>query len=529
MGLFPFHQKYYLNDHSFNFFKTFYNYYILLKKARLKLEINHAVFWISAALIVLFVIFTLCNHTFVKQTAETVQAFIANRFGWFLILTANVILIFVIIVLSSKYGSIRIGGADAKPDFNYWAWLSMLFSAGMGIGLLFYSVAEPIFHFTAPPFETHGNASSAKLAMAFTFFHWGFHAWGIYAMIALSMAFFAYNKKLPLSIRSVFYPILGERIYGPIGNFIDILAVFSTLFGLATSLGLGAEQVNAGLNHVFGIPFSIVSQFILIGGITGLATISVVMGLDKGISRLSQLNIILAIILLAFVFFVGPTFHILDAFVENVGTYVSEFAMMSSWTESYTGTNWQNSWTLFYWAWWIAWSPFVGIFIARISKGRTVREFLLCVMLIPVFFTFVWMTVFGNAAISEELIEAGSISNAVNENVAVAIYALFDRFPLSSITSFIAIIVVISFFVTSSDSASFVVDIITSGGKLNPPVVQRIFWALMEGVLAAVLLMAGGLKALQTAVIATGLPFAIVLLFMCYCLFKGLKEEASVK
>ncbi len=500
-----------------------------MKKLRLKLEINPAVFWISAALIVFFVGFTLYNLDFIKLVSDAVQTFIANRTGWFFVSTVNIILIFVIILLSSKYGNIRIGGADAKPDFNFWSWLAMLFSAGMGIGLLFYSVAEPIFHFTSPPFETQDNATSAKFAMAFTFFHWGLHAWGIYAMIALALAFFAYNRGLPLSVRSVFYPILGDRIYGPIGNLIDILAVFSTLFGLATSLGLGAKQVNAGLNHVFGLPFNNTAQLALIAGITGLATISVVMGLDKGIKRLSQLNIILALILLAFVFFIGPTFHILDAFVQNAGAYVSEFSMMSSWTEAYEGTNWQNGWTLFYWAWWIAWSPFVGIFIARISKGRTVREFLLCVMLIPVFFTFIWMTVFGNSAISEEMANPGSISNAVNENVAVAIYALFERFPLSFITSFIAIIVVISFFVTSSDSASFVVDIITSGGRLNPPVAQRIFWALMEGAVAAVLLMAGGLKALQTAVITTGLPFAIVLLFMCYCLFKGLKEESSAK
>lgn len=496
-----------------------------MKKLLPRLEIHPVVFWVSAALIAFFVCFSIFNLGTIKQTFPFVQAFISNSAGWFFVATVNIILIFVIVLLFTRFGNIRIGGQDAKPDFSYWGWLSMLFSAGMGIGLLFYSVAEPVLHFESPPFGNPATKESAKLAMAFTFFHWGIHAWGIYAMIGLAMAYFTFNRKLPLSIRSVFYPLLGDRIYGPIGNLIDILATFSTLFGLATSLGLGAKQVNAGLNHVFTIPYNTSIQLVLVGGITALATISVVMGLDKGIRRLSQLNIILACVLLVFVFLVGPTFHILDAFVQNIGMYISEFTTMSTWTESYEGSHWQNDWTLFYWAWWIAWSPFVGIFIARISKGRTVREFLICVLLVPTFFTFVWLTVFGNSALFEELFGAGSIVGAVKENVAVSIFVLFERFPLSFLTSFIAIIVVICFFVTSSDSASFVIDIITSGGRLNPPVVQRVFWALTEGTVAAVLLLADGLKALQTAVITTGLPFAIVLLFMCCCLFKGLKEE----
>jgi choline/glycine/proline betaine transport protein len=341
--------------------------------------------------------------------------------------------------------------------------------------------------------------------------------------MALGLAYFAYNRGLPLTIRSVFYPLIGERIHGGWGNAIDILATVSTLFGLATSLGLGAQQVNAGLAYLFDVSQTTGTQVVLIAAITGMATLSLVLGLDKGIRRLSQFNMVAALALLLFVLFLGPTLRLLDAFVQNIGQYIVQLPRLSLWTEAYQQTEWQHSWSIFYWAWWIAWAPFVGVFVARISRGRTIREFLLGVLLVPTLMTFAWLTVFGNAALFEEM-RAGGMVQAVNDDVSTALFVLLDRFPLASLTSGLGIIVVTVFFVTSSDSASFVVDIITSGGHPNPPVSQRIFWAMMEGVIAAVLLLGGGLKALQTAVIVTGLPFAVVLLLLGISLLRGLRQ-----
>jgi choline/glycine/proline betaine transport protein len=364
--------------------------------------------------------------------------------------------------------------------------------------------------------------------MGITFFHWGFHAWGLYGLMALALAYFAYNRGLPLTVRSAFYPLLGERIHGWAGNIIDVLATVATLFGLATSLGLGAQQVNAGFAYLFGIPQSVTVQVILIAVITAMATVSVVLGVDKGIRRLSQVNVILASLLLLFVLIAGPTHYLLDALVQNIGIYAQNLPRLSFWTETYQETVWQHGWTLFYWAWWIAWSPFVGIFIARVSRGRTVREFVSAILIVPTLATFVWLTVFGNAALYVELFGPGGITAAVQADVAVALFKLLEHYPLTSITVTLAVCIVITFFVTSSDSASLVVDIITAGGKLNPPKIQRVFWASMEGMLAAVLLMGGGLLALQTAVVATGLPFAVILLMLGFSLLRALKADNKV-
>nr|WP_228041192.1 BCCT family transporter [Nodosilinea sp. LEGE 07088] len=496
-------------------------------------DFHPEVFLVSGGLILLFVLFTLIFQDPAASAFGAIQSFIAGTLGWFLILSVSFFLLFTIYIAFSKLGNVRLGGPDARPEFPTFAWVAMLISAGMGIGLMFWSVAEPIYHFQDPPAMLGtiepNSAEAAQQAMAITFFHWGLHAWGIYALVGLSLAFFAFNWGLPLTIRSVFYPLLGERIYGWPGNVIDILAVASTLFGLATSLGLGVQQVNAGLNFLFDLNVSTPVQVGLIAIITGFATASVVSGLGNGVRRLSELNMILAAALMVFVLLVGPTLFILGSFVENLGFYAASLPIMSFWTESFSGTSWQSGWTVFYWGWWISWSPFVGIFIARISRGRTVRQFILGVLVLPSMLTFLWMSVFGGTALSMELGElSGVISGAVAEDVATALFVMLQQLPLTGITSFLGIVLVVVFFVTSSDSGSLVVDSITSGGKLESPVPQRIFWAVTEGVVAAALLLGGGLSALQTASITTGLPFAIVLLIMCYSVYKGLNYEHDV-
>ncbi|MCF6148831.1 MAG: BCCT family transporter [Candidatus Kuenenia sp.] len=490
-------------------------------------EIHPTVFWISAGLIIFFVAMGLCLVDQTKAVFDSIRFVISEKAGWLLILLVDIFLGFVIYLLFSRYGKLRIGGPKAKPEFSYHSWFAMLFSAGMGIGLLFYSVAEPVMHFSAPPKGEANTIQSAQYAMDITFFHWGLHAWGIYAMVGLALAFFCYSKGLPLTIRSVFHPLIGERVHGTLGNVIDIVAVVATLFGLATSLGLGAQQVNAGLDHLFHIGHNTMLQIILIAIITGFATMSVVLGIDKGIRRLSEFNMVIGLVLLLFMLFLGPTLFIFDSFVQNIGSYLQRLTEFSTWTESYRQSKWQNGWTIFYWGWWIAWSPFVGMFIARVSKGRTVREFLLGVLLVPTVLTFLWITVFGGTALFEELYGGGGITEAVNENVATALFVLLKRFPMAFITCLLGVIVVATFFVTSSDSGSLVIDIITAGGNTHPPLKQRVFWAIMEGVVASVLLIGGGLKALQAASILTGFPFAIVLFFMCVSLLKGLRETRA--
>jgi len=495
------------------------------KKSIFGLEVNGPVFFTSAIIVIITITLTLLFKDKAEQHFTEIQAFVANKAGWFFILSVNVFLVFMIYLAFSKYGQIRIGGQTAKPEFKTLSWFAMLFSAGMGIGLLFWSISEPIYHYLSPPMAAGETAEAAKEAMKFTFLHWGFHAWAIYALVGLSLAYFTYSRGLPLTIRSVFYPFLGDKIYGRIGDAIDIFAVLATLFGLATSLGLGVQQIAAGLNHLFGIDSGVITQVILIGGITLIATISVVLGVDKGVRVLSEWNMRIAVVFLLIVLILGPTIFIFKSFVQNTGNYLSSILEISTWTESYTGSNWQNAWTTFYWGWWIAWSPFVGMFIARISKGRTIREFILGVLLVPSIVTFFWISAFGSTAINEAILGNDTIVNAVNDNVATALFVFLEDYPFAFILNIIAIILIAGFFVTSSDSGSLVVDSLTTGGKIDAPVGQRIFWAVVEGSVAAVLLIGGGLQALQTATIVTGLPFAIILIVMCFSLYKGLSED----
>ena len=493
----------------------------------LKYDIHPWVFFMGAGLIILGVLFTLIAGYFAKTLFSSIQAWISCYTGWFFVLVMNVVLFFCIGLMFTRFGQLRIGGSDAEPEFSTVGWFAMLFSAGMGIGILFYGVAEPMFHYVANPLSEPGSIKSAETAMTLTFLHWGLHPWAVYAIVGLGLAFFGFSENLPLSIRNVFYPLLGNRIYGWIGNLIDILATVACLYGVATSLGLGVQQVNAGLSHLFGIPQNAWVQVLLIIGITAIATWSVVRGLESGIKFLSELNMALAILLMLFVFILGPTLFVLNGFIENVGNYLNNFISIATWNETYTGDNWQDSWTIFYWGWWIAWSPFVGMFIARVSYGRKIREYLLGVLFVPVILTFVWMTVFGNSAIYIERFGAGGLAKAVQENIPVSLFVFLENFPLSTLTSILAIVVVISFFVTSSDSGSMVIDIITAGGNPEPPVPQRLFWAITEGAVAAVLLLGGGLVALQTAAITTGLPFAVVVMMMCWAIYKGLNDYVN--
>ena len=491
-------------------------------------DIHGPVFWPAAIIIVLFIAVTLIVGEPMEKVFADIQDGISDNAGWFFVLLVNVFLFFTLYLAFSRFGKIRLGGKNAEPEFGTMAWFAMLFSAGMGIGILFWSVAEPIYHFQAPPISGVGETRDAAIeAMSFTYLHWGLHAWGIYALVGMALAFFSYNRKLPLTIRSVFYPILGKRIYGWPGNVIDVLAVVATLFGLATSLGLGVKQVSAGLSYLFGITDSPITQVVLIGIITVMATASVVLGIDKGVRVLSEWNIRIAAVFLLFMIILGPTLFIFDSFTQNTGYYLQNVLALGFWTESYQQSDWQNSWTVFYWAWWISWSPFVGMFIARISRGRTVREFVLGVLIVPTLLTFLWLSAFGGSAILLELTGGDVISAAVTENVATALFVLLEQYPFSFVTSLVGVLLVTSFFVTSSDSGSLVIDSITAGGKLDAPVGQRIFWAFTEGGVAAVLLLGGGLGALQTAAITTGLPFALVLLVMCYSLYRGLKMELS--
>lgn len=501
------------------------------------IDIHNPVFAISGISTVIFVLFTLIFPETATGVFGAAMNWVTTRFDWFFILTANIFLIFALAIAVSPYGRIRLGGPGATPEFSTPGWLAMLFAAGMGIGLLFWSVGEPMTHFTSSVAADAGTPESwaplggmagdpegaARLGLAATLYHWGLQAWAIYAVVGLSLALFAYNKGLPLAIRSTFYPIFGERVWGWVGHLIDTLAVLATLFGLATSLGLGAEQINAGLFYLYGVPVSSVTKIVLIAVITGIATISVLRGLDGGVKRASEINMILAFVLLVIVFFIGPTAAVLARVGDSVLHY---FTYLPSLSQPFgrEDANFAQGWSSFYWAWWVSWSPFVGMFIARVSRGRTVREFVVCVLLVPTAVCVLWMSIFAGVAFEQYLNDG--YRAVADADLEVKLFRMLDALPFTRITSLLAIILVAVFFITSSDSGSLVIDAITSGGKDDGPIPQRVFWCIFEGLVAIALLLGGGLKALQSMVVTTGFPFAFVLLLMCVSTYLGLRSEA---
>ncbi|WP_302139398.1 BCCT family transporter [Halomonas alkalicola] len=504
-------------------------------------DIHNRVFAVSALASVVFIVLTLLFPQRAGAMFQSIVAFSTGTLDGYFMSVVNFFILFSLALIVLPYGKVRLGGPEARPDYSYLSWFAMLFSAGIGIGLLFFGVLEPVYHANvsaplgvASPFGADGAldpaaiADATALGLAGTYLHWGLHGWAIYVVMALALGIFTYNKGLPFSIRSAFFPILGERVWGWWGHVIDILAVFATLFGLATSLGLGAQQANAGMNFVFGLEVSAASQVIIILLVTAVALVSVWRGLEGGVKRLSEINMVLAVLFFLFVLIAGPTLIALSGFLSGLTTYVTEFVSLSA-PFGRDDDAFRQDWSIFYWAWWISWAPFVGMFIARVSRGRTIREFVICVLLIPSLFIFIWMGVFGATALDQ--LYASPETSLVKEYVIdsyrpeLSLFGMLNELPLTGLMATIAIVLALIFFVTSSDSGSLVIDTITAGGKIDAPRVQRMFWATIEGLIAIVLLLGGGLSALQAGVTATAIPFSIVMLLMCYSIIVALNGE----
>ncbi len=485
------------------------------------------VFIPAVIVIFLLVVGTISDPKLMGEVFSATLTYITNDFGWFYMLAVALFLIFIVSIALSGWGDIKLGPNHSEPEYSFSSWFAMLFSAGYGIALLFFGVAEPILHYAEPPTVEAQTVEAAKQAMQIAYFHWGFHIWAIYGLVGLSLAYFAFRHGLPLSMRSTLYPLIGEKIHGPAGHTVDTFAILGTLFGIATTLGLSVSQINAGLNYLWpSIEVSITTQIITIVIITGLALFSVLAGMDKGVKRLSLLNIYLAIALMTFVFVVGPTIFILNTFLENTGSYLSNIVERTFSLQAYVSNDWIGNWTLFIFGWTIAWAPFVGLFIAKISKGRTIRQFVVGVMLVPTVFTFLWFSVFGDTALHMVMIQGyDSLITEVQNDKAIALFKLFERLPLTDVLSFIAVFLIITFFVTSSDSGSLVIDSLASGGVIHTPVWQRSFWVILEGLVASVLLVAGGLGALQTASIVSALPFAIIMIIAAIGMWRALIIE----
>ena len=493
------------------------------------------VFAPAVIIIILMVIGTMTNPVLAGNLFSSALAYITTNFGWFYMLSVAFFLIFLVTIAFTRWGNIKLGPDHADPEYSFTSWFAMLFSAGYGIALLFFGVAEPVLHYASPPAGPALTVDAAKQAMQIAFFHWGFHIWAIYGLVGLTLAYFTFRHGLPLSMRSALYPIIGDRIYGPIGHVVDIFAILGTLFGIATTLGLSVTQINVGLNYLWpSIPVTHTVQIATIILVTALTSLSVGAGLDKGVKRLSLLNIFLAVSLMVFVFVTGPTIFILNTFMQNTGSYLSNIVERTFNLQAYTTSDWIGNWTLFIFGWTIAWAPFVGLFIAKISRGRTIRQFIVGVMVVPTVFTFLWFSVFGDTALHMIMVEGyTALIEEVQADHAIALFKLFERLPLASIVSFVTVMLIGLFFVTSSDSGSLVIDSLASGGAAYTPVWQRVFWACMSGLVAIALLLAGGLSALQAASVISAFPFAIIMIIAAIGMWRALiieeHHEASLQ
>ncbi len=484
------------------------------------------VFYSAVAALALIVGGTALAPSGASTLFDEIQGAIVANASWYYVLVVAIILVCSVVIAMTRYGEIKLGPDHAEPDYSLLSWFAMLFAAGMGIGLMFFGVAEPVMHFLDPPVGPGGTVEAAKEAMKITFFHWGLHAWSIYAIVALMLAYFGFRHGLPLTLRSAFYPLVGKRIYGTLGTAVDVFAILSTTFGVATSLGFGVEQINSGLNYVLGVPKTAIVQVILIALTTAAATASVVSGLDVGIRRLSEINIVLAVLLMAGILLLGPTVYLLQAFVQNCGAYLASLVGKTFTLYAYQPTDWLGGWTIFYWGWWISWAPFVGLFIARISRGRTLREFVLGALIAPTLFTLLWMTVFGNSAVALILNEGSrSLADAVRADQAAALFEFLGHFPMAPALSTLAIIMVFVFFITSADSGAMVLNMLSSRGRDDTPIARRVFWMATVGLTALVLLLAGGLSALQTAAIASALPFSVIILVAMWGFLRALSAD----
>ncbi|MGM7723442.1 BCCT family transporter [Metabacillus sp. Hm71] len=491
---------------------------------------ENSVFTISLLLTLIFIIWGVFFTDNLAKVTDLIYNGSIDYLGWVYLGATLFFVIFSIYLMFSKYGNIRLGRKTDKPDFNTASWLAMLFGAGMGIGIVYWSVAEPVTHYTDPPVGKGFTVDAANTAMKYTFFHWGLDPWAIYTVIGLALAFFQYNKRLPAAISSAFHPILGDRIYGPIGKTIDVLSIFATVFGIATSLGLGAMQVTAGMHDIFAVPNTLVIQLVVIAVATVLFIISINTGLEKGIQYLSNSAMILSFALMLLILIVGPTMTIIKVLFNTTGIYISDFIHMSLRLKPFGEGEWIASWTLFYWAWWIAWAPFVGMFIARVSKGRTIREFVIGVLIVPTLGTFAWMSIFGGSALDiVQSIGNNDLANYIKDNVSLSIFIFFDYLPLTSLLSILGFAVVAIYYITVADTSTFVLGMLSEGGTLNPSNKIKVTWGVIQSALAAVLLLAGGLNVLQTASIAAALPFAIIMVIMSYSLLRGLKNEVHLQ
>jgi choline/glycine/proline betaine transport protein len=487
----------------------------------------------SMLMIIAFVVFTVRDVDSSDALFASGKDFIINSMDWFYVVVVNVALFFVFWLMISRFGDVKLGKPEDEPDFSTFSWICMLFSAGLGSGLIYWGVAEPMYHMQDSPFLARdgiepGSVDAAVSAVRVTIFHWGLHGWGLYVLVGLSLAYFAYRRDLPLTLRTALYPVLKEKIYGPWGHVIDLVGVFGTIFGLATSLGLGATPIAAGIENLGWMENTEANQLILVAIITALGTASAASGVGRGVRILSEANVWASIGLLLLFLILGPTAFMLGIMISGAGDYLWNFIPMGFWINTDPESQWQSWWTIFYWGWWIAWCPFVGLFIARVSKGRTIRQFCFCVLLVPTSAVMIWMGLFGGAAAGVDLFYDAGVAEAVNADYANGVFQTVVGFGypwlIMPMTALITVLL-ISWFVTSSDSGTLVMCTMLSMGDEHPPIRFRLFWGITSGVVAGVLMVAGGLNALQTASIVAGLPIAVILLLMTYGIIKSLHED----